>query len=463
MAEGNLPPDVVFRAYDIRGVVGESLNADHIRALGQAIGSEAYDRGQQAVVVGRDGRTSSPELQAALVEGLKSTGRDVIDIGLVPTPVLYFATFYLNTGSGVMVTGSHNEPEYNGLKIMLGGETLFDDELLALRARIQTGNFQAGEGNYQEMDLIAEYIRTVSEDIPVALGNAYKLVVDCGNGAAGVVGPKLFRALGHDVVELYCDIDGTFPNHSPDTSVDENLVGLIGAVAEESADLGVAFDGDGDRIAVVDGEGNIVRADRLMMLYARDTLTRNPGASIVYDVKCTSRLGAVISKLGGNPIMWKTGHSYMKRKLVESEAVLAGELSGHIFFKDRWYGFDDALYAAARLLEIFMSMNRSPTEILQKLPAGLGTPELRIAVSTEQHRALGAHFDSTVQMEGATISTIDGIRADFQDGWGLMRTSNTGSLLVLRFEAKDADALERIQGLFKDTLLQFDPGLELPF
>ncbi|MEM7251602.1 MAG: phosphomannomutase/phosphoglucomutase [Pseudomonadota bacterium] len=457
-----LPPLAAFRAYDIRGRVGELLNASHFRRLGHAIGSEADTRGQQTVVVGRDGRRSSPELQEALVEGIRAAGRDVIDIGIVPTPVLYFATFYLDTGSGVMVTGSHNGPEYNGLKIMLGSETLFDEELLALRDRLMTGDLASGSGGYQEMDLVAEYIRTVTEDVPVALGNAYKLVVDCGNGAAGVVAPKLFRALGHDVTELFCEVDGDFPNHGPDTSVDENLAQLIAKVREEDADLGFAFDGDGDRIAVIDGDGNIVRADRLMMLFARDILSRNPGANVIFDVKCTSRLGAIIAKLGGNPVMWKTGHSYMKKKLVETDAALAGELSGHIFIKDRWYGFDDALYAAARLLEILMGMNRSPAEIMQKLPAGLGTPELRVAIAPEQHARLSEGLAGTIDIPEATVTDIDGVRADFADGWGLVRTSKTDSLLVMRFEAKDQESLERIQDQFKNILLEIEPTLTLP-
>jgi len=460
---GGLPPASVFRAYDVRGVVKEGFGTAQFRDLGHAIGSEAYDRGQQTVVVGRDGRLSSPELHAAVIGGLREAGRDVIDIGLVPTPVLYFSTYYLNTGSGVMVTASHNPRDYNGLKIMLGGDTLYGDDIVALRERLQAANLRTGEGNLQEMDLVPEYIRRVSEDVPVALGNAYRLVIDCGNGAAGIVAPKLFRALGHDVIELYCNIDGSFPNHDPDTSDPANLAALAAAVVEHEADLGFGFDGDGDRLAVVDSGGNIVLPDRLMMLYARDILSRNPGSKIVYDVKCSSRLGVVISKLGGVPMMWKTGHSYLKSKLKEEGAELAGDLSGHIFFQERWYGFDDAMYAAARLLEILMAMKTPPSEVLKRLPSGVATPEIRIELPEGEHLAFMQQFVATAEIPDATVSTIDGVRADFADGWGLVRASNTTPALTLRFEAHSKEALERIQGRFKALIHGVKPGLELPF
>lgn len=457
------PPAAVFRAYDIRGIINEAFGPAHFKTLGQAIGSEAYDRGQQTVVVARDGRLSSPELHQSVIAGLRESGRDVIDIGLVPTPLLYFATYYLNTGSGVMVTASHNPRDYNGLKVMLGGETLFDQDIAALSARIEAGNFQVGEGNLQEMDLLSEYIRRVSEDIPVALGNAFRLVLDCGNGVAGTVAPKLFRALGHDVVELYCDVDGSFPNHEPDTSDPANLQDLAAAVAEHGADLGFGFDGDGDRLAVVDSGGNIIYPDRLMMLYARDILSRNPGSKIVYDVKCSSRLGVIISKLGGIPIMWKTGHSYLKSKLREEKAELAGDLSGHIFFQERWYGFDDGMYAAARLLEILMGMKQPPADILAKLPTGVCTPELRVEFPEGEHLAFMQQFTGSAVFAGAEISTIDGIRADFVDGWGLVRASNTTPALTLRFEAHNSEALARIQAEFKTSIHAVNPDLVLPF
>ena len=347
-------PDSILRAYDVRGIVGETLTPQIVRELGRAIGSEAYDRGQQTLVVGCDGRVSGPELMESLIDGLRSTGRDVIDVGRVPTPVLYFATHYMNTGSGVMVTGSHNPPQYNGLKIMLGGDTLFGDDITALKTRLQGGEIAGGAGSLQSMEVVDEYVRRVSEEIPVALGGALKVVVDCGNGIAGVVAPKLIRALGHDVIELYCEVDGNFPNHHPDPSDPGNLEDLIAAVRDNGADIGFAFDGDGDRLGVVDGTGRILWPDQQMMLFARDVLSRNEGAEIVFDVKCTNRLALVIAKLGGKPVMWKTGHSFIKNKLKESGAPLAGEMSGHIFFQERWYGFDDALYAAARMLEAGM-------------------------------------------------------------------------------------------------------------
>ena len=458
----DLSPEI-FRAYDIRGVVGESLSPDVVRNIGRAIGSEAYDRAQQTVVVGCDGRLSGPELMEALIEGLRSTGRDVIDIGRVPTPVLYFATHYLNTGSGVIVTGSHNPPEYNGLKMMLGGDTLFGDDVTALRTRIESGDLMSGEGSLQTMDVLPEYIRRVSEDIPVALGNAFKVVVDCGNGVAGDVAPKLIRALGHDVIELFCEVDGNFPNHHPDPSKPENLSDLVSAIKENDADIGFAFDGDGDRLGVVDKNGRVVWPDLQMMLYSRDVISRNPGAQIVFDVKCTSRLPKVIKKLGGEPLMWKTGHSFIKNKMKETGALLAGEMSGHIFFKERWYGFDDAMYAAARMLELLMGFKQSPTEVFAKLPTGIATPELNVTMEEGAHHEFMQGLMENAQLGGAEISTIDGLRADYKDGWGLVRASNTTPSLVLRFEADNQEALTRIQEEFRAVLLAQDSTLPLPF
>lgn len=455
---------VIFRAYDIRGMVGHGLDADVVRLIGRAIGTEAYERGQQTIIVARDGRISSDELCDALIEGLLSTGRDVVDVGRVPTPVLYFSTYFLDTGSGVMVTGSHNPAQYNGLKIMLGGETLFGDAIQKLRQRAENGQFHQGQGELQQMDLLADYIRRVSEDVPVALGNAYKVVIDCGNGVAGDVAPKLIQALGHDVVKLYCDIDGTFPNHAPDPTQPENLRDLIAKVADEGADLGLAFDGDGDRVGVVDGSGNIIWADRLMMLYAQDILSRHAGASIVYDVKCTSRLRQVIEANGGVPIMDKTGHSFMKNKLLETpDAQLAGELSGHIFFKERWYGFDDGMYAAARLLEILMADGRPAADVFADLPAGVSTHELHIQLEEGEPFNIMQTLLVDPQIEGASISTIDGIRAEFADGWGLLRASNTTPSLICRFEGDDAAALERVQAVFRSLLNAVKSDLDLPF
>ena len=456
-------PESIFRAYDIRGVVGETLSDEVVTAIGRAIGSEAERLGQRSIVLGRDGRNSSGELSVALVKGLKATGREVIDIGRVPTPLVYFATHYLGTGSGVMVTGSHNPPEYNGLKIMLDGETLFGDRITALRARAEAGDFVSGSGDFQSVEVTSEYIRRVSEDVPVALGNAFKVVVDCGNGVAGEVAPQLIRALGHNVIELYCDVDGDFPNHHPDPSNLANLTDLVQAVRENDADIGFAFDGDGDRLGVVDGEGTIIFPDRQLMLFAEDVLSRNAGAEIIFDVKCSSRLPKFIEELGGKPVMWKTGHSFIKSKLKETGAPLAGEMSGHIFFKERWYGFDDALYAAARMLEILMGANQSPAEVFKKLPEGVATPELRVDLQEGEHLALMEKFVSAADFGDATVTTIDGVRVDYPDGWGLIRASNTTPSLVLRFEADDKEGLKRIGGLFKQTLRAIDPGLKLPF
>ena len=351
-------PARIFRAYDIRGVVGDAFNPEIVRRIGGAIGAEAHHRGVQAVVVGRDGRHSSAGLRAALVEGLRESGRDVVDVGRVPSPVLYFAAEHLGTGSGVMVTGSHNPSDYNGLKIMLAGETLHSDAIQDLRRRIEENDLDSGRdargpGALRSAEIVGDYIRRIRDEIPAASGDkARKVVIDCGNGVAGDVAPRLLRALGHDVVELYCDVDGDFPNHHPDPSVPANLDDLITSVREHGADVGLAFDGDGDRLGVVDGAGNIIWPDRQMMLFAGDVLARRPGAEIVFDVKCSGLLAEHIAALGGRPVMWKTGHSLIRTRLKQSGAPLAGEMSGHIFFADRWYGFDDAIYAAARLLQI---------------------------------------------------------------------------------------------------------------
>lgn len=456
-------PASLFRAYDIRGIVGKGLSAEAVQVIGRAIGSEADALGQKTVVVGRDGRNSSAELSEALIKGLRSAGRDVIDIGRVPTPLVYFATHYLETGSGVMVTGSHNPPEYNGLKIMLAGDTLFGERIAALKTRADAGDFSSGSGGLQSTEVISEYIRRVSEDVPVALGRAFKVVIDCGNGVAGDVAPQLIRALGHDVVELYCEVDGNFPNHHPDPSQPANLKDLMQAVKDNSADIGFAFDGDGDRLGVVDGRGRVIYPDRQLMLFARDVLSRNKGAEIIFDVKCSSRLPRMIEKLGGKPVMWKTGHSFIKSKLKETGAPLAGEMSGHIFFKERWYGFDDALYAAARMLEILMGSKQTPAEVFKQLPTGIATPELKVELAEGEHRAFMEKFEQSGAFTGGTLTTIDGVRVDYDDGWGLVRPSNTTPCLILRFEADNKEALKRIGGTFKKTILTINPKLKLPF
>jgi phosphomannomutase/phosphoglucomutase len=456
-------PRSIFRAYDIRGVVGETLTPDLAEAIGQAIGSEADRLGLRVVCVGRDTRASSEAFSEALCEGLSEAGREVIDLGRVPTPMLNYATHYLETRSGVMVTGSHNPPEYNGFKVVLGGEALSGDALLALRARIESGELVTGMGVVRAMDITAEYIREVTEDIPVALGNPFKLVIDCRNGAAGEAAPRLFRALGHDVVERYCGMSGDFSHHDPDTSQPENLQELVRAVQEEKADLGIAFDGDGDRLAVVDAKGQIIWPDRLLMLYARDVLARNPSTKVVYDIKCSARLGQYIREQGGEPVMWRTGYSLVGAKMKQEGALLAGEMSGHVFIGDRWYGIDDGLYAAARLLEILRDAGGAPADVFAALPQGACTPELRVAMAEGEPQRFMERFAAAAGFAGAEVTMIDGVRADFPKGWGLVRASNTTPTLVMRFEGDDSSALARIQDVFRQALLKVDSGLSLPF
>lgn len=453
----------IFRSYDIRGIVGQTLDAKGVYEIGRALGSEAAARGQQTIVTARDGRNSSQEIRDALIEGLRDSGRDVLDIGLTPTPVLYFATHYLDSHSGVMITGSHNPPEYNGLKIVLDGETLSGEAIQAIRQRIDNNDFTSGEGSMQSTEIIPDYIRRISEEIPVTLGNALKVVVDCGNSVPGIAAPHILRAIGHDVIELYCEVDGNFPNHHPDPSQPENLADLIRAVEEEEADIGLAFDGDGDRLGVVDNAGNIIWPDRQMILFARDVLSRNPGAKIIYDVKCSRLLADDIRAHGGEPVLSKSGHSLIKTKMQETGALLAGEMSGHIFFKERWYGFDDALYSAARLLEIIVNSGMSATEVFDAVPGGVATPELKLELPESEHAAFMQKVIEAANFGDAEITTLDGLRVDFNDSWGLIRPSNTTPCLVLRFEGDDAAALENVQQLFRDLLLGIDGDLKLPF
>jgi len=451
----------IFRAYDIRGITNKTLTADIVNKIGQALGSEAQERGQHKIVVARDGRLSGPELSQALIRGLQQTGREVVDIGRAPTPVLYFASHYLGNGSGVMLTGSHNPPEYNGLKMMLRGETLHDESINQLKTRIDTNNLVSGEGSIQTIDVVPSYIERVTSD--VRLERPLKIIVDCGNGVAGEIAPQLYRALGCEVIEMFCDVDGNFPNHHPDPSKPENLIPLTRAVTEQEADLGLAFDGDGDRLGIIDSSGKIIWPDRYLMLLAMDVLTRQPGAQIIYDVKCTSHLDKVITDHGGKPLMWKTGHSYIKTKMLETGAQLAGEMSGHIFFKERWMGFDDALYAGARLLEVLSSENHPTSEIFAALPESVSTPELNITMEEGQNLVLMEQFKSSANFPGAKLIDIDGLRIEFEDGWGLVRASNTTPSLVMRFEANDAAALGRIQDNIRTQLLTINPDLDLPF
>lgn len=455
-----LSPDI-FRAYDIRGIVGETLSAEAVQVIGRAIGSEAAERGTKSICIGYDGRHSSPELADALAHGIMSTGCDVIHVGAVPTPVLYFATHELQTGSGVMVTGSHNPANYNGLKIMLGGETLSGDAIQKLYQRTQTGDFADGQGSQSSEDVRRAYLDRIVGDIAVAA--PLKVVVDAGNGIAGELAPMLVEELGCEVVPLYCEVDGDFPNHHPDPGKPANLEDLIARVKEEKADIGLAFDGDGDRLGVVTNTGKIIWPDRLLMLFARDVVSRNPGADVLYDVKCSRRLAGVISEAGGRPIMWKTGHSLMKAKMKETGALLAGEMSGHIFFGERWYGFDDGLYSAARLLEILGIEDRHSDEVFEDFPEDISTPELNVEVTESSKFAIIERLSQDGNFGDGNISTIDGIRVDYSDGWGLCRASNTTPVLVLRFEAENDQGLERIKDIFREQLKMAAPDITADF
>ena len=455
-----LPPEI-FKPYDIRGIVGKTLTPAIVERIGHAIGSEARARSVKTVVVGRDGRLSGPELAAALSRGLNAAGCDVIDIGRVPTPVLYFATHHLGTHSGVSITGSHNPPEYNGLKIMLAGDTLSGEAIQGLRQRLLKNDLVHGDGRVTQRDVRADYLARITGDVKLA--RKLRVAVDCGNGVAGELAPELLRRLGCEVQELYCEIDGTFPNHHPDPAHPENLRDLIAAVKKNKLDVGLAFDGDGDRLGVITPDGDIVWPDRQLILYARDVLSRNPGAEIIYDVKCTRTLPVEIRKAGGRPTMWKTGHSFIKAKLRETGAALAGEMSGHIFFKERWYGFDDALYTAARLLEMLARDARSPREVFASLPNTVNTPELHLRLAEGEHYALIKELVAKASFPDATVTTIDGVRADFSDGFGLVRASNTTPVLVFRFEGDNPAALERIQIRFRELVLSARPGIALPF
>jgi len=451
----NLPAEI-FRAYDIRGIAGRTLTPEIARAIGRALGSMA-----PRFAVGRDGRASGPQLADALCEGLQASGADAVDIGVAPTPLTYFAAHHLGTGSCVSVTGSHNPPEYNGLKMVVEGHTLSGDEIQDLRRRIERQDFRAGGGQRRRASVLEAYVARIAGDVKLA--RPMRIAVDCGNGVAGMAAPGLYRRLGCEVRELYCDVDGSFPNHHPDPSRPENLRDLIAAVKEGGYELGLAFDGDGDRLGVVTRAGDIIFPDRQLMLFAADVLARNSGAQIIYDVKCTRLLAPWIERHGGRPLIWKTGHSLIKAKLAETGAPLAGEMSGHTFFKERWYGFDDALYAGARLLEI-LSRSADAGRVLRELPDAPSTPELNWKLAEGEPHALVAKLQATQPFPGATsVLTIDGVRVEYPDGFGLARASNTTPVIVLRFEADTGGALERIKREFRAALQPLKPDAPLPF
>jgi len=455
-------PQSIFRAYDIRGIVDETLNEGVVELIGKAIATEALSQGQKALCVGYDGRLSSADYCEALVKGIISTGVDAIIIGQVPTPVLYFATHHFETGSGVMITGSHNPSNYNGFKMMVDGNTLFGDDIQKLYNRIILQDFAQGQGARSEQPIDRDYIDTILNDIAVAA--PLKVVLDAGNGVAGGIAPALIEELGCEVIPLHCEVDGNFPNHHPDPGKPENLQDLIAAVKEHEADIGLAFDGDGDRLGVVTNEGKIIWPDRLLMLFAKDVVSRNPGADIIYDVKCSRRLNGLISSYGGRPVMWKTGHSLMKAKMKETGALLAGEMSGHVFFKERWFGFDDGLYSAARLLEILGVEDQSSDAVFASFPEDVSTPEINVPVTDETKFTIIEKLCSLKgQFTGGNVTTIDGLRVDYPNGWGLCRASNTTPTLVFRFEADDENALQEIKDKFIIQLKSIDPELALNF
>jgi len=454
-------PREIFKAYDIRGIVGRTLTPEIVRAVGQAVGSLARERGSTSFAIGRDGRLSGPELLSALSEGIRAAGIDVIDVGMVATPMTYFAAHHLRTGCSVMVTGSHNPPDYNGLKMVVAGDTLSGDDIQALRVRIEGGQLLSGQGEYRTVDIAPAYLERIVSDVKLA--RPLKIAVDCGNGVAGAFAPELYTRMGCTVVPLYCDVDGTFPNHHPDPSQPDNLRDLIKRLEQGDCDLGMAFDGDGDRLGVVTREGHVIYADRQLMLFAADLLERQPGATIIYDVKSTRNLKPWIVRHGGVPLLWKTGHSLIKGKMKEVHAALAGEMSGHTFFGERWYGFDDGLYAGARLLEI-LSRHANPSAVLDGLPDALSTPELNVQCAEGEAHALIDRMAETETFPGSSeVIRVDGLRVEYADGFGLARASNTTPVIVLRFEADNAAALARIQNDFRAVLARAKPGAALPF
>ncbi len=465
-------PKEIFKAYDIRGIVGKTLTPVIVEAIGQALGAEALARKKTTICIGYDGRLSGPELAGALSRGIRKAGVNVIQLGMVATPMVYFAAYELGTACGVMVTGSHNPPDYNGLKMVLAGETLSGETIQSLRARIENGDLVYGTGTESQHDIAPAYIAKIAADVKLVRG--MKIAVDCGNGVAGAYANKLYEALGCSVQELFCEVDGHFPNHHPDPSVPENLSDLIETLAKGDAEIGLAFDGDGDRLGVVTKDGKIIYPDRQLMLFAEEVLQRNQGATIIYDVKSTRNLAPWIKARNGKPLMWKTGHSLVKAKIKETSADLAGEMSGHVFFNDlvdsnnpakgrRWYGFDDGLYSGARLLEI-LSKVANPSETLNNLPDSVSTPEQHIQMQEGEPHALIASLQKSAKFEGASeVITIDGLRVEYPDGFGLMRPSNTTPVIVLRFEADSEDALKRIQKDFRAVILGAAPQVKLPF
>lgn len=454
-------PEHIFRAYDIRGHAEKELTDAVIASIAGAIGTIAGQMGEHALIVGCDGRKSSPRIKAVLIRAIMATGRDVIDIGMTPTPLLYFATRHLNCRSGIMITGSHNPAEQNGLKIVLDRQTLAAGRIAEIRDQAAAGNFSAGNGRITHENIVPAYLDKVRHDIAIA--TPLKIVIDASNGATSEIAPQLFQELGCDVIPLNCEVDGRFPGHPPDTSNEENLAMLVQEVVDVEADFGVAFDGDGDRLAVVTPSGKIIRSDVLLMLYAQDFLSRNPGADVVFDVKCSRQLSTLITDLGGRPVLWKTGHAFMKEKMQETGALLGGEFSGHMFFGERWYGFDDGIYAAGRLAEIISTHGDNLDDAIAKFPATSNTPEIIIPVADDYKFELAKRIINNADFPSGKVTTLDGLRVDFSNGWGLVRASNTGPALTARFEADTLKNLKKIQDEFRTQIAQIDPAIELNF
>ena len=453
----------IFKAYDIRGIYGKELTLDAIGLIAKSI-SNLYPNDNDTIVIGRDGRNSSSEISKALIDSFLKNGKNVIDIGEVPTPLLYFAVNHLNLNSGIIITGSHNPKEYNGLKMIMDGHTLSGGEITRIYDDIIDGafsNLNLMKTSYKNLNISDEYIKQVNRNISIK--KKLKIAVDAGNGVAGPIAVEIYRKLGLELIELYCSVDGDFPNHHPNPSDPKNLIDLINEVKKSKCDLGIAFDGDGDRCLILDNKGNIVWPDRQMMIFSKDILSQNQNAKVIYDVKSSSFLANVIKDSGGEPIMCRTGHSYIKKMMRETNAILAGEMSGHVFFNDKWYGFDDGIYCGARMIEIVSNQSIESSEIFADLPNSFSTPEINIPVDKDgiQHDFM-EKFKSSAIFEDAEISTIDGLRVDYDDGWGLLRASNTTSCLVMRFEAESKERLLEIKNSFISQIRKIDSRLEIP-
>jgi len=455
------PPGTVFRAYDIRGIVGRDLDSANMELLGKAMGSQALDAGHDTLLFGADGRLSSPELSASLLRGVLATGCNIVNLGIIPTPLLYFAAHTSPWDSGLMLTASHNPPEYNGVKIVHKRSCLTPEQIQDIRHRAESGDFAQGQGRMEYRDVRGSYIERVRSDI--TLRRKLRVVVDCANAVPGLVAPELFEAIGCEVIPLHCDLDGSFPHHHPDPTVAENVQELQERVLAHEADLGVALDGDGDRVVIVTNAGNVIDTDRLLMLLIKDIVPRYSNPNVVFDVKCSTLLGSLIRECGGQPVMSRSGHSFMKKSMQESQAVVGAEFSAHVFIKDRWYGYDDGLYVAARFLELLSRGEQSAEQMFQTLPRSIVTPELRIEVGDERKFQLMDSLMKLASFPQGTVNILDGIRVDFADGWGLIRASNTTPALLLRFEARSRKSLRAIQAMFRDLLLQVDGMLELDF